>query len=61
MIDDYRQISNFSAIICYYIVAVSFIGGGNRRTYRKSLINFILLYCFDYTSGFEQTNVQLVN
>jgi len=51
-----------------YIVAISFIGGGNRstrrkpKTYRKSLTNFITKCCIDYTSpwaGFELTTLVL--
>jgi hypothetical protein len=39
-----------------YMVAVSFIGGGNRSTHRKpptcrkSLTNFITKFCIEYTS-----------
>ena len=32
------------------IVAVSFIGGGNRSTCRKPLTNFITQCCIEYTS-----------
>jgi hypothetical protein len=38
-----------------YIVVVTFIGGGNRRkspTCRKSLTNFIICCCIEYTSPF---------
>jgi len=52
-----------------YIVAVSFIGGGNLSTRKKpstchrSLANFITLCCFEYTSpwtGFELTTLVLI-
>jgi len=40
-----------------YIVAVRFIGGGNRRkppTYRKSRTNFGTYYCIKYTSPWTE-------
>jgi len=49
-----------------YIVAVSFISGGNRSTsrkpltYRKSLTDFITWWCIEYTSpwtGLELTTI----
>jgi hypothetical protein len=52
-----------------YIVAVSFIGGGNQstrrkpQTCRKSLINFIRLGCIEFTSqsvGFELTTLVVI-
>ena len=55
--------------IFQYIVADSFIGGGNRSTRRKSLTclnsltNFITWYCIKYTSpwaGFEITTLVVI-
>ena len=52
-----------------YIVAVSFIGGGNRRirgkppTYRKSQTNFVTQSCIEYTSqwaGFKLTTLVVI-
>jgi hypothetical protein len=52
-----------------YIVAVSFIGGGNQSTWRKpltcrkSLTNFFTYCCIEYTSprtGFELTTLVVI-
>ena len=52
-----------------YIMAVNFIGGGNRSTLRKpptchkSLTNFITWCCIEYTSpwaGFELTTLVMI-
>jgi len=48
-----------------YIVAVNFIDGGNRSarkkppTCRKSLTNFIISCCIEYTSPERDSNSQL--
>ena len=52
-----------------YIVAISFIGGGNGSTWRKPSIccksrtNFIIKYCIEYISllmGFELTTLVVI-
>jgi hypothetical protein len=67
---------NFQCLVCWciwfenrYIVAVSFIGGGNQSTQRKpptcrkSLTNFMTWCCIEYTSpggGWEVTTLVVI-
>jgi hypothetical protein len=61
--------ATFNNISVINIVAVSFIGGGNRSarrkppTRRKSLTIFIIYCCIEYTSpstGFELTTIVVI-